>query len=658
MRYSYRWLAELVGPLPAEPAELMRALAGIGLLCDGGQPAGDDYVFSLEIPANRGDLLGLRGLARELAALLRLDLPPWPTEGETGQREAAAGPLVRLTAGDACPLYTGCLVSGVRVAPSPPAVASRLEALGVRPVNNAVDVTNLVMLETGQPLHAFDAGRISGDIEVRFARAGEALVTIDGQAWSLGPEVLVIADDEKVLALAGIMGGRDSEVTAATREIFLESAFFTPAVVRAGRKHLGLDSEAAARFERRVDPQAVQPSLWKAAGLLVARAGGCLAGGRVTGAPPPAPPTITFRPERAGQVLGDDVSRQAPDILAALGCRVARAADGSLRVTPPQCRGDLSAEIDLVEEVGRFHGYERIMPVLPRVRLQPFAACPPERRLAGVRDFLVAAGFDEVVSSSLRAPGDAGGACVALQNPLAADQGVLRRSLLPSLRDVAVFNNTRGNRSLRLFEMGEVVLPGDGTPVAAGRLALLVEAPPPPAEEGLFIKSVLLDLARRLGGTGFRTVPFRASFFGNGAALENAAGRFAVFGTLAAAKTHFWMAEVFLPAWPEADRGGRKRFSPLPRFPAVQRDYSFLQPPGVAWEQVAQAVGECSPLVAAVDYLGRYRGGDLPNDCLALALSVSWQSPRRTLSGPEVAAAEKLLLDAVGGLGLVLREKP
>lgn len=659
MTYSLRWLEELTGPLPMDAERLLGALSGIGLLCEESRVEGDDFVFGLEITANRGDLLSMRGLAFEIGALLGLPAPSGPSVQYPGE---SAVPGFRVVSGDPadCPFYSGTLLSGLAVGASDAPVAARLESLGVRPVNNVVDITNSVMLELGQPLHAFDAARISGGIEVRRARPGETLVTIDNEERRLGPGVLVIADREKVLALAGIMGGRDSEVTTGTRDVFLESAFFTPSVVRAGKKFLGMESDAAARFERRVDPEMVLPALGRAASLVASAAGGRVAGHLRQGALPAGGGAVTFRPSKIRALLGVDIDPDtAGGILNSFGCRVRRESDECWQVETPPRRGDLGGEADLVEEVARFSGYDRIPALLPRIQVARASVRRHEERLERTRDYLVKVGFDEVVSSSFLPAGEGPAReRVRLANPLAADQDALRDSLLPSLAAAGALNESRGNEWSGFFEVGGVFRPAADKPAEDCRIALLAPVSAPPGDSRLFLKSVLLELAGLLGlevrSLGERPLPYLersvALFLDDGAC-------FAAFGGVRSGKCFFHGAEIYRPGRPGSVLPP-PRFMPWPKFPAVKRDYSFLVPDGVTWEEVEGAIRGASGLVASLSCRGRYRSGDLPPGFSGLTVSVSYRSPERTLTGREADRAQEMIVAGLDGLGLKLREKP
>src|SRR5881396_1288177 len=425
----------LVLPSDAAPGTPLARLPGIA-----------DTVLEAEVTPNRGDCLSILGVAREVAAVTGARLRhPRPRPRESGAA-AVREVRVRVQAADLCPRYCARVVRGVAIVPSPLWVRLRLRRAGMRALNAVVDATNYVMLERGQPLHAFDLERLAERrIVVRRGASGERLTTLDGVERALEPDDLVIADGRGPVALAGVMGGEASEVTPATRVLLLESAFFAPASVRRTSRRLALPSQAAYRFERRVDPAMVPEALDAVAALIVRLAGGKAVPGIVEAAPGLArlaPAVVRLRPRRVISLLGARVARgEIVRSLRALGaaCRTQRDA---LLVTPPSFRGDLRLEEDLIEEVARVGGYDRIPAALPEVPLAAGEDTPGRRLAAGVRRALVAAGLAEMVTlaftdaeTNRRLPGFVGRALapLAVKNPLSSETGELRRSPLAGL---------------------------------------------------------------------------------------------------------------------------------------------------------------------------------------------------------------------------------
>ncbi|MEO6444926.1 MAG: phenylalanine--tRNA ligase subunit beta, partial [Gemmatimonadaceae bacterium] len=459
-------------------------------------PVGD-VCYDIDVLANRPDLLSHLGMAREVAALTGLSLGD-PAElstaaaagsdaGALGAHQqpvqhasrAATGVVqVQLDDAEGCPRYMGVVIRGVRVGPSPEWLSRRLRALGLRPISNVVDATNYFLQGYGQPMHAFDVSRLSGPaIIVRRARAGETIVTLDGVTRTLGEQMTVIADAERPVAVAGVMGGQDSEVSDTTTDIFLEVAYFSPRHVRATRRALGLGTDASYRFERGIDPEGAPRALALAAQLIVSLAGGTVDGAPVDlGGAPAGNGTVSITPARVERLLGDTVSAgEISTLLSSVGFAVAASGldTGALNVVAPSWRNDVSRDADVVEEVARLRGYDVLSD-----RLQPFRpGTVPDHplHLTGrrVRDALVGMGLFEVRPLPFVAGHDE--THVRVDNPLAEDEPHLRVSLLETLARRAEYNLGRMQGNIRLFEVGSVFSPRNGAlPVEKLRVGLLV----------------------------------------------------------------------------------------------------------------------------------------------------------------------------------------
>ena len=444
--------------------------------------------LELDVSPNRPDLLGHKGVARELAAPLRGSVPAArPSRRRTGDRRPPAATVADgLTGGirvaiefrDGCGRFTGAVVRGVKIGPSPDWLSRRLEAVGLRPINNVVDATNYVMFELGQPLHAYDLKRLRGLIAAREAQAGETLVTLDGVERKLSPGMTVIADAERVIGIAGVMGGRDTEVTADTTDIFLECAWFEPSRVRATRRALGLSTDASYRFERGVDKWNTAEALRRCLSVMLRVAGGMVDGQPVDCWPETGhPPRIFLRLSRVAQVLGIELPLHVVEkTLTAIGCTlVAKPEDGRIAVEVPGWRPDLKAEIDLVEEVGRVYGFEKIPSDLRPFRSGNQTDAPSEIAAGRVRGGLVTEGLLEAITLSM-GPADPEGA-VAIANPLSAEHGFLRRRLLPGLIREVERNWNAHTRDVRLFEIGTTFRPaGPGErPIERQHVAVVID---------------------------------------------------------------------------------------------------------------------------------------------------------------------------------------
>ena len=630
-----------------------------------------DTVLELEVTANRGDCLSILGVAREVAALsgVRLRHPrPRPREAGT---PAAGDVRVRVESPDLCPRYCARLVRSITVEPSPLWLRLRLRRAGMRPVNVIVDATNHVMLERGQPLHAFDWERLAEHrIVVRRAAAGERLVTLDGVERALDPADLVIADARGPVALAGVMGGQASEVTAATRILLLESAFFMPSAVRRTARRNGIVSEAAYRFERRVDPAMVAEALDGAAALITRLAGGRTAPGIVEDPPGgwmPELPAIRLRPRRVAALLGVGVPRaQIGRRLSALGAKCRPDGD-ALLVTPPSHRGDLQREEDLVEEVARVGGYDAIPVSLPEAPLtsgEDSRARVAARRL---RRLLTAEGLTEMVTLAFTdaetnrlLPGFVGRTLVplALQNPLSSETGELRRSPLSGLVRALRANVGLGAGFVGAVEIGKGYgMDAHGRRQEPRALAILlygtwpprgVERAGPPVEftdlKGI-VENVLGGLGVEERRVRWRPIgeepllhPGKAAIIEvDGAAIGVAGALHPRIAQACDLAEEVWVSELDFEIL--ADYGSRRvELRPLPRFPAVTRDIAVIVdeafPAAAILEEVRSLADD---RIEAVRLFDCYRGAPIPAGKKSLAYSIAYRAPDRTLTDEEVS---------------------
>jgi phenylalanyl-tRNA synthetase beta chain len=568
------------------------------------------------------------------------------------------------------------VLRGVQVGPSPEWLARRIEAAGFRSVNNVVDVTNLVMLEWGQPLHAFDLARIrGGEVRVRAAEAGEKIRTLDGHLRELLRSDLVIADGEGAIALAGVMGGADSEVRETTREILLESAYFDPARVRRTAKRLGLHSDASYRFERGVDPDGQVRAADRAARLIAELSGGAVAPGVVVVEGDPVPPAepIPLAPERVNRLLGTALpAAQVQALLARVEVRAEPEPDGSFSCRPPRHRPDLRIPADLVEEVARIHGYDRIPSTLPGGAIAGVSLPPRRDTREAVRSALVGAGLSEVMTlpfvgaedaDALRlAPDDPRRRTLRVVNPIQSEKPWLRTQLVASLLRTAAANRARQQGEVRAFELARVfraleagALPEE--PIEA--VALLARgdeqrlwggAPPPVFFEAKGVAERLLaELGVRASFRGGEVEPFLHP----GAAGEFRVGRARV---AALGELHPEVARRFELDGPVAlvcidvdalDRAGRAavRFREVSRFPAVQRDLALLLAEDVAAGEVADAIREAGgEALQSVRIFDRFAGAGVPEGKVSVAYRLWFQRLDRTLTEPDVSQAMERVL--------------
>jgi phenylalanyl-tRNA synthetase beta chain len=659
----------LVLPGDATPGAPLAELAGVA-----------DTVLDVEVTPNRGDCLSILGIAREVAALtgVRLRRPrPRPRESGTPAAQTVA---VRVEAPDLCPRYCARLVRGVRSVASPLWVRLRLRRAGMRAINAIVDATNYVMLERGQPLHAFDCNRIAEHrIVVRRAGAGERLVTLDGAERVLEPSDLVIADARAAIAIAGVMGGRDSEVGAETTDLVLESAFFAPTTVRRTSRRLGLPSQAAYRFERRIDPAMVPEALDAVAALIVRLAGGKVAPGIVedaAGIARLAPPTIRLRPGRAVGVLGMQLTRAGiARHLRAVGATVRPDGGDALAVTPPSHRGDLALEEDLIEEIARIAGYEHVPVALPEVAVASGDETPERRLVRRVRHLLVGEGLTEMVTlaftdpaTNARLPGFVGRALapITVRNPLSSETGELRRSPLAGRVRALRLNVDRGAGFVGAFELGKGYgLDSRGVPSEPRGIALLLSGTWPArgaerdggAVDFLDLKGAAENLLAGLGldGGRVRWRPAGEIAFlhpGKAAVVEIDGKPVGIAGALhpEVAQSFDLPAEVWLAELDFVEVGHyvprRVALRPLPRFPAVTRDIAVIVDEAFhAGEIVEEIRSLANPEIEMVRLFDCYRGAPVPAGKKSLAYSIAYRAADRTLTDDEVNVLHAAVVD-------------
>jgi len=609
-----------------------------------------DTVLELEVTPNRPDLLGYRGVAREVAALTQVEanLAPPPMVPEK-----SAGDAVKLV--DAgCPFYTARIIRGVKVGASPSWLADRLTAVGLRPINNVVDVTNYVLMETGQPLHAFDLAKLEGGIVVRNAREGELLKALDGSDVRLRAHDLVVADSRKAVALAGVMGGEATGVTEGTADLLLESAWFEPARVRRSSRELGISTDSSYRFERRVDPAAVAVASARAVELILQTAGGTAEEALlVAGAAPAAGVEVALDKNRCRTLLGLDIADgEIEAILERLG--LIKCGD---QWSVPSFRPDLTREVDLIEEVIRMAGIERVPSRLRGFPAEAGAADQRHDNAEKLRERLRAQGFSEartshfVSAEALQRAGVETGKVVAIRNPLGAEQALLRPVLQSGLLEALARNLRHGAESVRLFEIGPVFGTGDVEEETA--LALIATG------EGSDFHGVKGVIAAALGPVEFTS--------GAGLALQVAGPGVSgsvrrlprALGAAYEAKHPVCYAELTIDGWlgtvPPA-----VRVRALPKFPPVERDLSLVLPRAVTYAAIESALcGAKAPHLQDVvlkDVFVDASGTRVPVDRRSVTVTLTFRDDGRTLTSDEVDRALETLRDhAKAELGAVFR---
>jgi len=639
----------------------------------------DDWLFEVKAAANRGDLLGHLGVARELAAVMRgrLVAPDASLDAFRGGGDAKT--QIAIASAQACPRYTARVIEGLRIGPSPRRIAHRLRAVGVRSISNLVDVTNYVLFELGQPLHAFDAAKLtSGSVGVSPAVDGEKFKTLDGVERTLVPGDIMIRDGERGIALAGVMGGAETEVTDGTTRVLLESASFAPVAVRRTARRLGLHSEASHRYERGVDPELAALASARASRLLCEVGGGKVIGEIVDAYPGKREPAaIAVRLPRVQALTGIALGEAGcKDALERLGFVVAPAVAAGLSVTPPSARADVLREVDVIEEILRITGYDQVPSTLPALRQAP--GVPEIDRADVCRRALAAAGASEAITFGFQsaercgalglAATDKRAQPIAIRNPMSEQQAVMRTSLLTNLVAAIARNQSFGRNDVVLFEVGSVFLRrGEGASeqplhqladepvlaagVLAGRRAAQIGDGAP--WDAFDAKAFALEAIRAV--SGHIAVRVRATsaiaYFHPGVAGElvverEVVGRFgelhpdvrARLGVTGAA----FAFEVELALLPLA---GPAQMQPIPRFPGSTRDVSLLLAESIASGRVSDVIADAAePLVTGVRLLEDYRDPKLGTGMKSMLWSIAYRAPDRTLTDAEVDKAHETIV--------------
>jgi phenylalanyl-tRNA synthetase beta chain len=652
MIVSWNWLKEYVA-IEAPAEALVERLMMAGLNHEGTTGVGDDLAIDLEVTSNRPDCLSHLGVAREAGVLFDRPLKmPAATPSERGS-SVVGQTKVSINCPELCYRYTARVVRGVRVGPSPRWLAARLETVGIAPINNVVDITNYVLFECGQPLHAFDLARLAGpEIIVRASRAGEAFEAINHRTYTLEPGMCVIGDARVAVALGGVMGGAATEVSAGTTDLLIESAEFNPVSIRNTARRLNLHSDSSHRFERGVDPVGVDWASRRCCELILEVAGGELAQGSIDVGQQPQPrEPVPLRLSQLSRILGIDVDAgTVRRILTALGNREQSADDQRIVVVPPSYRRDLTREIDLVEEIARIHGYEKIPEDVP-VAMVPSSRTDIDRVLEKVRQALVAMGYDEAMTISAVPEEWSSAFCpwtdqppLLCATPVLRRAQWLRRSVVPSLLDARHVNESLGNADAELFETAKVYLPLPGglpdeelmLAVASGRGFLAVKGAiegvvaalnPDATVEVRSTRQLLLDEERScelvIGGE-------RLGYLG-----EVSRQGLSQFGLREPAT----VAEVKVSALAAIARLIPKHARQSP-FPAIDRDLNLVVDEGVRWADVAGTVrAAAGEHLESLDYRDTYRSEKDPQlggAKKSLLMSLRFRSPEGTLTSAEV----------------------
>jgi len=676
MRILLSWLRDFV-EITESPDDLAKALTMAGMAVETVTETDGETIFEMEITSNRPDALNHFGMAREVAAIFRRPLREPVIDVPEADPPVGSKASIEIPDPDLCPRYCARVLVGVEVKPSPEWMRKRLELCGIRSINNIADLTNYVLLEIGHPTHAFDLDLLmESKVVVRRAKAGEELRTIDGVDRALSPDHLVIADARRPVALAGVMGGLETEISDSTRNVLIESAWFRPGSVRRTARHFGMHTEASHRFERGADIGSAPRAADRIAGLLGSISPGTVLRGlldaypgRVDRAP------IRLRRASLQRILGAGLpDTEVEAILLALGF-VLQPTDGGWSVHAPSPRLDVEREIDVIEEIARVHGYDRFAPRLPEVRTPPASVAfrEEERRL---RDSARSLGYDETVGYSIISSAEAAQfgfwEPVRLKNPLTELLDVMRNSAVPPMLKAIEWNLNRNESNLRLMEVGRLYRRENGEYTEPGVMVLGATGLARPAALGdagkpfdfyelkADVCAVLAPFDLMSQAWDDRELPAHY-LAGESARLVSDGKVIAYLGRLDAQiaeqrklRQPVYLAEIFLD--PLADVSLRRlSYRALPRVPAVQRDFSLLVPEGTLFAEITAAVGPLPHLVT-LEPVEIFRGEQVPEGRYSLLLRAAWQRPDESLTDDEVNEyAQQILHSLTKKLGVEQR---
>lgn len=663
MKASIKWLKEHVD-FSLSVKELSHLLTMAGLEIEGTEEIGDDTILEVAVTPNRPDCLSITGIAREISANLGIPLKKVPVSIKLEEGE---GPEIEIEDQELCTRYASRIIYGVKPGPSPEWIVKRLEAHGFRTSLNIVDITNYALLEMGHPLHAFDLDRLAGKkIAVRRAGVVKEFQTLDEEKRVLNNDTLMIWDAEKPVAIAGIMGGLNSEVTSSTVNILLESAWFKPDSIRRSAKRLGLDTEASYRFERGADVNGLTYALDMAAQMIAGIAGGTLTKMSDNYPSPCAPQEIFVRHDRINSLLGVDIDKKsALRFLDNLGF-ICKSEEKGLLVTPPGFRPDIQREVDIIEEIARLYGYDKIPSTLPVIKMQTMPDSTKRGVINNIKDVMIKSGYTEVINISFLNPAaldrlsisvdDRRRKLVYIKNPLRKEDAALRTSLVPSLLDNVSLNMSRGERALSLFEISRVFFasgekaPDEVLQMAAVYCKDMSDALWQKKHEGFFdLKGVMENLFKELKTASYSFEPDRSCCEpymhpGKSSSIKidgEALGSIGALHPGVAEKLDLTgdisLLEIYdLKRLLSAMPAGIK-FAPLPKYPYVERDLAIIVSKDVTVAKAKEIISAIdSNIIESVKLFDIYTGQPVPHDKKSLAFSIRYRASDRTLTDNEV----------------------
>ena len=668
MRISYNWLKEYIN-LNIKPEKLAEILTMSGLTTESVQKTEDDHIFEIEVTANRPDWLSYIGIARELSAITgaKLKIPLV----KSSKRQMANGKKeIKVTVEEKalCPRYTARVIKNVKVGQSSNRMKKKLAAMGLKAVNNIVDITNFCLFETGEPMHAFDLDKIDGgQIIVRKARKGEKITTIDGVERELSDTMLIIADKSKPIAIAGVMGGINTEITYTTKNILLEAASFDQISVRRTARALGIFTESSYRFERKIDPNNIIHSSNRATGLIFEMASGAISEFIDIGKKDTPKNTVTLRLSRLSSILGLDIPLQkVKKIINALGIKIKKASGDNVNMDLPQFRCDLSNEIDIIEEIARIYGYNKLPSTIPGI-VEQGEKVPPsiiiERK---IREILTGLGLDEILTYSLLSKKVLNMACltndsvVEIKNPLSNEQEVMRPSLMPGLLSTVLWNINRKTKDLKFFELGEIYLKSAEDKLVekkhlaftiTGEVSNWVEGS---REQNFFdLKGFVEVLLSELGieGAIFKQIKDDAYSYSCAASVEILGETIGKIGEVSRMilnnfdiKETVYFCEICLDIILKHANLGT-RFIEIPKYPSVYRDISLIISKETSnTDLMTLAKDAAGTILNEIKLIDRYSGKQIPEGKVSLTYRLEYRDLSRTLEEKDISSVHSKIL--------------
>lgn len=668
MKVTYNWLKDFV-EIKISPEAFADKLTMAGLEVTSLEKRNGDFVFEIEVTSNRPDCLSILGIAREVAAITdkKLNVKSLMFNAKNIKHHISDIKQLSIKIEDKndCPLYTAKIIKDVKVGSSPEWLKKRLVLVGCRSVNNVVDITNYVLFEQGQPLHAFDLDRLSGDtIVVRRAKNNEKVTTIDAEEKLLSEDILVIADGKRTVAVAGVMGGKDTQVTASTKNILLEAAVFNPILVRRARQRLGIQSESSYRFERGVDLERLIPASWQAAKLIQEICLGECVLAKYSGLAKTKEKKIVLDLLNVNKILGEKLtSSKIKNILNRLEFRVEPQTKNKLGILTPSHRQDVNLEIDLIEEISRIYGYENIPKTLPKVSPQKIGSVT--RGLVSlVKNILIGLGLNEVITYSLIdkevlkiSAIDQASSAIEILNPLTREQQFLRPTIIPSLLKCVASNLNQKQGYVNVFEIAKVFSQAKARPheelilgiALSGAKSLLLQQGLIKEEASLLhLKGILETLFKRLGIKDYDfnnqdnscaiTICVHKEKAGVMAKLSES-----ILENFGIKNKDVFVLELYLDRiFSYADL--QRKFAPLPIYPCISRDISFLLKENIRADDIVRAVRtKGAPLLEEAKIADYYKGKQIPAGFKGLTISCIYRSNERTLTETEINPVHSLI---------------